>query len=111
MIIIKIESVAPGYINFFISTQNKYDQINKILNLRILSSKKNKKIIHVEYVSANPTGPLHIGHGRGMMLGEITARFLSYKGHKIKREYYVNDAGRQIDLLLVSVLLKHMGKR
>ena len=43
------------------------------------------------------------------MLGEITARFLSYKGHKITREYYVNDAGRQIDLLLVSVLLKHMG--
>ena len=60
------------------------------------------KKVHVEYVSANPTGPLHVGHGRGMILGEITAKFLSLQGYEVIREYYVNDAGRQIDLLLVS---------
>ena len=110
--IIKVESVAPGYINFFLSIKNKYDQINTILNRKndFVEKQKDKKIIHVEYVSANPTGPLHIGHGRGMILGEITARFLSYQGHQVKREYYVNDAGRQIDLLLVSVLLSHIDK-
>ena len=110
--IVKIESVAPGYINFFISTKNKYDQINTILNSKddLIQNVENTKNIHVEYVSANPTGPLHIGHGRGMILGEVTAKFLSYQGHKIVREYYVNDAGRQIDLLLVSVLLCHLGK-
>ena len=110
-LISKIQVASPGYINFFISTQNTYDLIDEILNNEVIDVKeKNTTLsIHVEYVSANPTGPLHIGHGRGMMLGEITARFLSYKGHKITREYYVNDAGRQIDLLLVSVLLKHMG--
>lgn len=110
--IIKIESVAPGYINFFISTKNKYNQIDKILSCEdnFIRKEKNVKNIHVEYVSANPTGPLHIGHGRGMILGEVTARFLSFQGHKTKREYYVNDAGRQIDLLLVSVLLSHIGK-
>tara|TARA_B100000035_G_scaffold297015_1_gene289427 strand:- start:1024 stop:2727 length:1704 start_codon:yes stop_codon:yes gene_type:complete len=107
----EIRVASPGYINFLISTQNTYDLIDDILNNEIIDVKEENTIqsIHVEYVSANPTGPLHIGHGRGMILGEITARFLSYKGHKIKREYYVNDAGRQIDLLLVSVLLKHMG--
>ena len=52
--------------------------------MSFVEKQKDKKIIHVEYVSANPTGPLHIGHGRGMMLGEITARFLSYQGHQIK---------------------------
>ena len=110
--IIKIEAVAPGYINFFLSTKNKYDQIKTILNYKneFIENGKDKKNIHVEYVSANPTGPLHIGHGRGMILGEITAKFLSYQGHQIKREYYVNDAGRQIDLLLVSVLLSHIDK-
>ena len=110
--IVKIESVAPGYINFFISTKNKYGQINTILNSGedLIQKAEKTKNIHVEYVSANPTGPLHIGHGRGMILGQVTAKFLSYQGHKIRREYYVNDAGRQIDLLLVSVLLSHLGK-
>ena len=110
--IIKIEPAAPGYINFFISTKNKYSQINAILNSDddFKQHKDNIKKIHVEYVSANPTGPLHIGHGRGMILGEVTAKFLSYQGHEVTREYYINDAGRQIDLLLVSVLLSYIGK-
>ena len=74
------------------------------------TKEKLKKKVHVEYVSANPTGPLHIGHGRGMILGDVTARFLDYQGYEVNREYYVNDAGRQIDLLLVSTLLRHINK-
>ena len=74
------------------------------------TEEKLKKKVHVEYVSANPTGPLHIGHGRGMILGDVTARFLDYQGYKVNREYYVNDAGRQIDLLLVSTLLRYINK-
>ncbi|MEL0258003.1 MAG: arginine--tRNA ligase [Gammaproteobacteria bacterium] len=108
----KIEVASPGYINFFLSNQNKYQVINEILDEKDIYTKqieKSKKV-HVEYVSANPTGPLHVGHGRGMILGEITAKFLSLQGHEVRREYYVNDAGRQIDLLLVSVFLQHIEK-
>ena len=105
----KIEIAAPGYINFFVSKSNKFSELTRILedNSIFLKSHKSQNI-HVEFVSANPTGPLHIGHGRGMILGDTTARFLSLQGNKVTREYYINDAGRQIDLLLVSVLLSHL---
>ena len=105
----KIEIAVPGYINFFLSKSNKFEGLKKILNydINFLKSVKTKNI-HVEFVSANPTGPLHIGHGRGMIVGDTTARFLSLQGHTINREYYVNDAGRQIDLLLVSTLLSYL---
>ena len=108
----KIEVAPPGYINFFLSNQNKYEVIDKILDNEDIYTRQieKPKKVHVEYVSANPTGPLHVGHGRGMILGEITAKFLSLQGHEVKREYYVNDAGRQIDLLLVSAFLQHIEK-
>ena len=105
----KIEIAAPGYINFFVSKSNKFSELTRILKDNSIFLKNNKsQNIHVEFVSANPTGPLHIGHGRGMILGDTTARFLSLQGNKVTREYYINDAGRQIDLLLVSVLLSHL---
>tara|TARA_B100001057_G_scaffold158446_1_gene159014 strand:+ start:12 stop:1712 length:1701 start_codon:yes stop_codon:yes gene_type:complete len=105
----KIEIAAPGYINFFVSKSNKFSELTRILEDDSIFLKNNKsQNIHVEFVSANPTGPLHIGHGRGMILGDTTARFLSLQGNKVTREYYINDAGRQIDLLLVSVLLSHL---
>ena len=99
-------------LNFFLSNQNKYEVIDKILDNEDIYTRQieKPKKVHVEYVSANPTGPLHVGHGRGMILGEITAKFLSLQGHEVKREYYVNDAGRQIDLLLVSAFLQHIEK-
>ncbi len=107
----KIEIAPPGYINFFLSQSNKFNELNRIIKDNLLLLKENnKKNIHIEYVSANPTGPLHIGHGRGMIVGDTTARFLSLQGHSVNREYYVNDAGRQIDLLLVSVLLSYLNK-
>tara|TARA_B100000925_G_scaffold290161_1_gene274699 strand:+ start:16 stop:1716 length:1701 start_codon:yes stop_codon:yes gene_type:complete len=105
----KIEIAAPGYINFFVSKSNKFSELTRILEDNSIFLKNHKsQNIHVEFVSANPTGPLHIGHGRGMILGDTTARFLSLQGNKVTREYYINDAGRQIDLLLVSVLLSHL---
>jgi len=55
--------------------------------------------VHVEFVSANPTGPLHVGHGRGAIIGDVTARLLEATGHRVEREYYVNDFGRQMELL------------
>jgi arginyl-tRNA synthetase len=107
----KIEIAAPGYINFYLTKSNKFDELNRIMNDELMISKENdRKNIHIEFVSANPTGPLHIGHGRGMVIGDMTARFLSYRGHSVNREYYVNDAGRQIDLLLVSTLLSYLNK-
>ena len=110
-IIEKIEIAPPGYINFFLSKSNKFSELNRIITDDLLVlEESNKKNIHIEYVSANPTGPLHIGHGRGMIVGDATARFLSLQGHSVNREYYVNDAGRQIDLLLVSALLSYLNK-
>ena len=107
----KIEIAPPGYINFFLTKSNKFDELNRIINDDLMILKENnKKNIHIEFISANPTGPLHIGHGRGMVVGDTTARFLSYQGHSVNREYYVNDAGRQIDLLLVSTLLCYLNR-
>jgi arginyl-tRNA synthetase len=108
----KIDIASPGYINFFITKSNKFQELNRIIKNNIVFDKvKNKKNIHVEYVSANPTGPLHIGHGRGMIVGDTTARFMSLTGNNVTREYYVNDAGRQIDLLLISAILCHFDKK
>jgi arginyl-tRNA synthetase len=108
----KIDLAHPGYINFFLTKSNKYYELERIIKNNLTFSKvKDKKNIHIEYVSANPTGPLHIGHGRGMIVGDTTARFMSLIGHNVTREYYVNDAGRQIDLLLVSALLCHLNMK
>ncbi len=104
----QIKIAPPGYINFYLNKTNKAEIITKINNNKInIISKNEKKQVHIEYVSANPTGPLHVGHGRGMIIGDITRKFLTLQGHNVFNEYYVNDAGRQIDLLLVSVLLNH----
>jgi len=61
----------------------------------------------IEFVSANPTGPLHVGHGRGAAVGDVLAALLGKAGFKVVKEYYVNDAGRQIDTLGRSVYLRH----
>ncbi len=61
------------------------------------------RTVNVEYVSANPTGPMHVGHCRGAVVGDALAALLEYAGHKVIREYYVNDAGAQVDVLARSV--------
>ena len=70
------------------------------------SQNGNGKKIQIEFVSANPTGPLHVGHGRGAAFGDAIGKILQANGYLVSKEYYINDAGRQIDILTVSVLLR-----
>lgn len=104
---IKIDIVKPGYINFIINDKEKNNIISTINNSNDLLGhcRANKKLkINVEFVSANPTGPLHVGHGRGVIYGNMIAKFLRIQGHNVTKEYYVNDHGNQIRKLCLSVL-------
>lgn len=105
----KIEIAGPGFINFFM----KNDSLTSILPLIINSGdnfgkgeKKNRKI-NVEFVSANPTGDLHVGHARGAAIGDSICRILSFAGYDITREYYINDAGNQINNLGYSLIERY----
>ena len=101
-IIEKIEIAGPGFINFFIRNDSLTKIISDILKNGENYFKSNigggTKIM-VEYVSANPTGDLHLGHARGAAYGDTLTRILSFVGYDVLREYYVNDAGNQIEVL------------
>lgn len=96
------EIAGPGFINVFLSGKFYAEAISDILrqnkNYGAVNLGKNKTV-QVEFVSANPTGPLHIGHGRGAAVGDVVARILSFTGWDVQREYYVNDSGLQIENL------------
>ncbi len=97
----KIEVAKPGFINFTISKevyQNLLKRINQLGN-KFGSSKKNKKRVLIEFVSANPTGFLHVGHLRNAAVGDSISRILSFSGYEVTNEYYLNDYGGQIKLL------------
>ena len=105
-IIDKIEVAAPGFINIFLSPKRFATEINKIINEDKNYGKNNfgkKEKINIEYVSANPTGTLHIGHGRGATYGDNLSRILSFCGFDVTREYYINDAGNQMNNLGISI--------
>ncbi len=110
-IIEKIEIAGPGFINFFLKKTAWYPVINQILaqEKRFGVSKigKGERLL-VEFVSANPTGPLHVGHGRGAAYGDSLVRLLRTVGYQVHAEYYVNDAGRQMDILATSVWLRYL---
>ena len=109
---IQVEIVKPGYINFIVNDKEKNNIISIINNGNDLLDhcKTNDKLkINVEFVSANPTGPLHVGHGRGVIYGNIIAKFLKIQGHNVTKEYYVNDHGNQIRKLCLSVF-SHIDK-
>lgn len=102
----KIEVVNPGFINIFISKEKKLQELNKVLTDNKNYGKNNTglhKKINIEYVSANPTGTLHIGHGRGATYGDNLSRILSFCGYDVTREYYINDAGNQMNNLGISI--------
>ena len=108
--IAKIEIAGPGFINFFISRNKKSEIIEKILEERNNFGKNSsgiKSSVLVEFVSANPTGPLHVGHGRGAAFGDCLSNILRENGFNVTKEYYVNDAGKQIDILTISVLQRY----
>lgn len=110
--IAKVEIAGAGFINFFLSAQSKQSVIGEILqqgaHFGRNDSGKNEKV-QVEFVSANPTGPLHVGHGRGAAVGDCLARLLEANGWDVTREFYYNDAGAQIDNLVTSVLARAKG--
>ena len=102
----KAEAAGPGFINFRIKQEQWYRVLSDILNLREDYGKNEAGVgerVLVEFVSANPTGPLHLGHGRGAALGDTLCRVLSVSGYEVVREFYINDAGQQINLLGESV--------
>ncbi len=109
-IVAKTEIAGPGFINFFIRPSAWHALLIKILQADTQFGRTNiggGKKIQVEFVSANPTGPLHVGHGRGAAVGDSVANILSFCGYDVQREYYVNDSGRQIQTLGLSVFLRY----
>ena len=107
----KVEIAGPGFINFYLGADAWHSVIGDILEQGSrfgLSRYGAGKRIQVEFVSANPTGPLHVGHGRGAAYGAAVADLLEAIGYQVHREYYVNDAGRQMDILAASVYLRYL---
>ncbi len=106
----KVEVVKPGFINVFLSETSMLEELGKIRELgeKYSQPAKNGQKIIFEYVSANPTGPLHIGHARWAALGDTLSRLLKWAGYEVYREFYVNDAGVQVENLnkTVSALKK-----
>jgi arginyl-tRNA synthetase len=102
----KKEIAGPGFINFTIAKQEWLKALHSIVQLKGDYGRsrmgEGQKIL-VEFVSANPTGPLHLGHGRGAALGDTLCRILAFTGHDVMREFYINDAGRQVRLLGESI--------
>ena len=109
-IIEKIEIAKPGFINIFLTKERLQKEIKKILEEDKNYGKSNigeGKKINIEYVSANPTGTLHIGHGRGATYGDNLSRIMSYCGYDVTREYYINDAGNQMNNLGISIMERY----
>lgn len=107
----KVEIAGPGFINFTLTLSASQAVVSQILDQKEIFGRSNlgqDKHIHLEFVSANPTGPLHVGHGRGAAYGDTLARLLTAIGYKVHREYYVNDAGRQMDILTASLWLRYL---
>ena len=109
--VLKVEIAGPGFINFFLSTDALYDVVPKILAQGHEFGRSHigrAKRVLVEFVSANPNGPLHVGHGRHAAYGAVVSNLLDAVGFITSREYYVNDAGRQMDILTVSVWVRYL---
>ncbi len=109
--ITKAEIAGPGFINFFLNADQRYavlDQIQAQKDQFGRSQANGAQKIQVEFVSANPTSSLHVGHGRGAAYGMTVANLLEATGAKVDREYYVNDAGRQMDILATSTYLRYL---
>ena len=107
----KVEIAGAGFINFFLAPGAKQRMVREIFAQGAqfgYSHDGQGRKIQVEFVSANPTGPLHVGHGRGAAYGASLANILETAGWKVSREYYVNDAGRQMDILALSTWLRYL---
>lgn len=107
----KVEIAGPGFINFFLTRDAATAVVGRVLDAGAdygrAAAPSGRKVM-VEFVSANPNGPLHVGHGRGAALGDCIANLLAAAGHTVAREYYVNDAGRQMDILAASIWVRYL---
>jgi arginyl-tRNA synthetase len=107
----KVEIAGPGFINFFLTPTAYHATVSEILERGDAFGRSecgHGRRVQVEFVSANPTGPLHVGHGRGAAFGATVANLLEAVGYQVHREYYVNDAGRQMNILAASVWLRYL---
>ncbi len=108
----KVDIAGPGFINMFVADDAKFAVIDSVKqaseNYGIAGKNSKNHRILLEFVSANPTGPLHVGHGRGAAYGDALGRLLKAAGYDVQKEYYVNDAGRQMDILATSVWLRYL---
>ncbi|MGQ9643126.1 MAG: arginine--tRNA ligase domain-containing protein, partial [Ignavibacterium sp.] len=110
-VISKVEIAGPGFINFFFNPDFFSDVINQIVTEQDNFGRSDKfkgKKANVEFVSANPTGPLTVGHGRNAVVGDTVANLLEWIGYEVDREYYFNNAGRQMRILGDSVRLRYL---
>ena len=109
-IIERIEIAGPGYINFFLRTGSWLETLRKVIDLGDGYGQVNigeAKPVQVEFVSANPTGPLHVGHGRGAAFGDSLSNLLKAAGYNVRKEYYINDVGNQMQTLGRSTWLRY----
>jgi arginyl-tRNA synthetase len=106
----KIEIIKPGFINFYLNIHCFHGVLKTIFEQvdGYGSSYSNNESVHIEFVSANPNGPLHVGHGRAAAIGSTLANLLKFNGYDVFNEYYVNDGGRQMELLTLSIWLKYL---
>jgi arginyl-tRNA synthetase len=107
----RVEIAGAGFINVFLTLPAKQGAVHEILRSGEnygRTGKGDARRVQVEFVSANPTGPLHVGHGRGAAYGASLANVLDAAGYRVAREYYVNDAGRQMDILALSTWLRYL---
>jgi arginyl-tRNA synthetase len=110
-LVAKVEIAGPGFINFHLAPAAGQQELLRVLDLGAAYGRSRQgagKRVIVEFVSANPTGPLHVGHGRHAAFGATLANLLDAAGYKVHREYYINDAGRQMDILALSVWLRYL---
>lgn len=106
-----IDVAGPGFINFTLAPEAQFDIVRTVHQQGQTFGRSTigaGRKVQVEFVSANPTGPLHVGHGRGAAYGSVVANLLAAAGFDVQREYYVNDAGRQMDILAASVWLRYL---
>ena len=104
---------GPGFLNFFINAGHHTQVVKAILKTGVgfgCCDEGAGRRVQVEFVSANPTGPLHVGHGRGAAIGDSLSRLLEATGWRVHREFYYNDAGQQINNLALSVQARARGK-
>lgn len=107
----KVEIAGAGFLNIFLTPAARHDAVRRVFSAGAAYGRGSfgqGKKVQVEFVSANPTGPLHVGHGRGAAYGDSLAAVLDAAGYAVTREYYINDAGRQMDILSVSAWVRYL---